>query len=467
MSSHTRYIKAHNLYNESFIKRKSGYIEYDEEENCKVFSNIYFETFNLTSENKRMIVQFSDYKYNTSELTDFSGTKELSNLAIKFKNCKFKNLNIKSLFYSSITFDNCEIDAIEINHNLRGDKENKYFPIIIINTNITTLKINNSILECKFYINPQSKLNKNEIEIQKVEITNSVFKENFKLHHAKIERFELEDIDFEKNADFFKSSFIKGILEENKEENTKTDDIGFKSINFKKLALFGDTKFFKKMVFRYVTFEGHNHFKSAELYKGIDLEYTNIQKEINFYGIDIKDKKTTSQETYRIIKHQFEKLGNKIEANKYHALELEQKRIELEKEKGKNWKEYIVFKLHDLSSQHSTNWFRAVTWILIVGLITNLLHNSMWYLLSFPIIGLISYTYPDDLEKKLFIPIILFLSMIFLSNELKFNDIFKYISILTKENDFNYNYFLMTLNKVSLGYLYYQFLMSVRKDTRK
>jgi len=51
--------------------------------------------------------------------------------------------------------------------------------------------------------------------------------------------------------------------------------------------------------------------------------------------------------------------------------------------------------------------------------------------------------------------------------DINIDDIFKFMSIITKQEDFNCNYFLMTVNKVSLGYLYYQFLMSVRKDTRK
>lgn len=51
--------------------------------------------------------------------------------------------------------------------------------------------------------------------------------------------------------------------------------------------------------------------------------------------------------------------------------------------------------------------------------------------------------------------------------EITTDNIFKYINILSKIEDFNCSYLAMTLNKVSLGCLYYQFVTAVRKDTRK
>ena len=86
----------------------------------------------------------------------------------------------------------------------------------------------------------------------------------------------------------------------------------------------------------------------------------------------------------------------------------------------------IVLFIHKLSSNHSSNWFLALFWIFVVSLITS------WSLDSITV-----------------------------------DNFFKYINILSKIEDFNCSYMAMTLNKVSLGYLYYQFLTAVRKDTRK
>ncbi|QOG11239.1 hypothetical protein [Arcobacter sp. FWKO B] len=336
------------------------------------------------------------------------------------ENCSFDELSVVS-FPCAIEFINCKITKLSINRIFNNSNNIFYFDLQ--GGFIDYCYIEGDI-KTKFYINKQDDNNTNQTKINKLEIRKANFEQNFKLHNCVVDEVLIKDVDFEKNADFYKSKFIKGM---------DTNDIYFKSINFKGLALFGDTEFFKKLIFKYVTFEGYNHFKSSKLHKGLDLEYTNVQKEINFYGMDILDKTTTSQETYRIIKNQFEKLNNKIEANKYHALELEQRKKELEKNKWQNFSEYLVFKIHSISSKHSTSYAIPLVWIFMVSLCTN-------YFLGNTMIN-------------------------FSSNG--WNNIFKYINILSNIEAFNNSYITMTLNKVSLGYLYYQFVTAVRKDTRK
>ena len=53
------------------------------------------------------------------------------------------------------------------------------------------------------------------------------------------------------------------------------------------------------------------------------------------------------------------------------------------------------------------------------------------------------------------------------NEKLNFECIFKYINILTTKDDFDNSYIAMTLNKVLLGYLYYQFLTAVRRNTKE
>ena len=183
-----------------------------------------------------------------------------------------------------------------------------------------------------------------------------------------------------------------------------------------------------------------SHYKIAPSILAAD--YANIEKEMNFFdvkGLDSKiSKLNTSQETYRIIKHQFEKLNNKIEANKYHALEMEQhRRNNFESLKNsflfdkeisfENILNSTISCFHWLSSNHSSNWVYPLLWIFAISFITT------WSL----------------------------------GFEITINNSFKYINILSKIEDFNSSYIAMTLNKVSLGYLYYQFLTAIRKDTRK
>lgn len=431
------------------------------------YYNLDFEFDELLVENE-IIINFGDsyggasFRYDTDIYVIKNGSYFIVKNTIFKKKVTITINNPKS----EIKFINCKFEN-DLLINSQAKDRNGENSLIIEQGYINNLIIDNFVANYKFYINPQEKNYKEEIKIDNLKITNSRFIENFKLHNAVVGKFELEDVDFDKNADFFKSEFLGGALNQNEEENTDNGDIGFKAINFKKLALFGDTIFHKKVIFKYVTFEGHNNFKSSILKKGIDLVYTNIQQEINFYDIYIEDKTTISQETYRIIKHQFEKLGNKIEANKYHALELDQKRKRLKGNDDSDWKEKLVFDFHNWSSEHSTNWFRALLWIFIVGLVTNLLTNSLLYLTSFPFIIILSYICGKTIDEKLLIPIGVFSSFILFSSELQFDDVFKFISVFTNEEDFCENYFLMLLNKVSLGYLYYQFVISTRKDTRK
>ncbi|WP_304544509.1 hypothetical protein [Sulfurimonas microaerophilic] len=337
---------------------------------------------------------------------------------IEFKNCHFSNIIIKE-----------EI----INANLLFDYDEQ-------NTNqeIEKFILFGCTLNGKFYINKQYSGNNKTLTIKSLKIENTVFKSNFKLHKTVLKEFNIEDTDFEKHADFFKSIFHQGTLKKDDIEKINDNDIGFKAINFKGLALFGDTEFHKKLIFKYVTFESFSHFRKAKLFKGLDLDYSNIQNEMNFFDVTELDnseaKNNTSQETFRIIKHNFTKIGNTIEANKYHALELKKRRNQL-KILSADFFNYLVFFFHWISSNHSQYWVLPVLWILAIGYLTYLSLDSF-----------VCARYGC-------------------SNNLI--DMFKYISIINYDDCIKKNPIIFILNKVLLGYFYYQFIVSIRKDTRK
>lgn len=293
---------------------------------------------------------------------------------------------------------------------------------VFINKEFTHLSLKNCCFEGKFYINAQYNNPDKVVKIDSLNIQDTKFHANFKLHNSEVKHFVLKDTDFERNADFFKTKFLT------------TEDIVFHTINFRALALFGETVFSEYLVFKYVTFGGYSHFREAVFKKGLNLEYANIEKEMNFFGIKKLDEKesieNTNQETYRIVKYQLQKVGNIIDSNKYHALELEKKRQKVCNfcdKKNRSFLDCLVLNIHNISSNYSTNWLIALGWIFVVGLIFNFC----------------------------------------LTNEFLSMNIFKYISLLTSKEDFCSNYLLFILNKVMLGYLYYQFLTAIRKDTRK
>jgi hypothetical protein len=270
------------------------------------------------------------------------------------------------------------------------------------------------------YAHDLYKIELKNCEINQITIKDSVFKKDFAIYNTKINTITIKNVDFEALSEF--------------NEVTFQEQFDLSEITYKGFALFDKCIFNTKAKFEYIIFEKFVSFRGSLFNKGLNLDYTSGDKEINFFGIkgleSKESRKNTSRETYRIIKYNFEKIGNKIEANYYHTLELARHRNGI-------WKhsllDGIVSFFHWLSSNYSTNWLLSLFWIFIISICTNLsLGNDLIIL-----------------------------------NKIQFECIFKYINILSSINDFNNSYMIMVLNKVSLGYLYYQFLTAVRKDTRK
>lgn len=330
---------------------------------------------------------------------------EIYLLSQNFYNCTFENLSVLN-----------DVKIVHVDLNSNDIRLLQFANIEVINNGINKIDIKNS-------------------HINKIMIVDAVFKRDFTIYESKIDSIEIKNVNFESLSEF--------------NEVTFQDNFDFKEISYKGLSLFDRCTFNTKAEFEYIIFEKFTSFRGSIFNKGLNLDFTSCEKEINFFGINglanFESKKHTSQETYRIIKNNFEKIGNKIEANKYHALELENKGKSLEKNKWTNFSDYIVFKLHAISSKHSTNWVLSLLWIIFVGLLTVLFLH--W-----------------DIVKDLF----------YNPNHFKleyigkiFNKLVKYIYIGNMDEELKNHSLILLFNKVSLGYLYYQFLTAVRKDTRK
>ncbi len=100
-----------------------------------------------------------------------------------------------------------------------------------------------------------------------------------------------------------------------------------------------------KVEFEYVTFLNFTNFRKAKFYNGLDFEHTNLKEPPNFLNAEITPK-NTNRETYRIIKHSFEKIGNQLEANKYFSYEMTKYREELQRKKV-------------LSAERAVFWFNS------------------------------------------------------------------------------------------------------------
>ena len=386
--------------------------------------------------------------------------------SIEFNNCRFKHSSgnlIKDLFSDntdsskSVKFNYCHFDNFIIsNEDIKYNLGVKICKFNLYGGVIENLTIQNIELSSKLYFNrQQSAENEQKTQIKNLKIYDSVFKENFKLHHCNIQNILIKNTDFEKQADFYKSSFHNGISEYNDKS------IYFKALNFGGLTIFGHCEFTRKVIFSSVTFGDFVHFKKAHFENGLDLDYTNIQKEMNFFdvtGLDSSEsQENTSQETYRIVKYNFQKIGNQIEANKYHALELNVHRqdtwhkikeetwykiqdlfflnrgeVYFEKKTGTLLLDIIPSLIHKVSSNYGQSWLLPLIWILAVGVISNcLISGCSW----------------DNISN--------------------FTEILKHVSIINLDDTLKDNPKIFLFNKISLGYLYYQFINATRKNIKK
>jgi len=397
------------------------------EENL-LFNHSFLKLFHFT---KIRQITFNNCKFNFPPvITDDRIWK------VEFNNCEFtisgnmaKGLLKDNGSHSKrVIFNNCIFDDFNIGDisDIQYNQDIKLCRFYLSGGRIKHLNIENIELATKFYINKQYDGKSECTKIEKVTIQDVNFKENFKLHHCEIGEILVRDTDFEKHADFFKSDFKKGIDTESGDKTIK-----FHALNFKGLALFGDCTFSDKVSFQYVTFESFSHFRRAEFQKGLDLDYTNIQKEMNFFdivGLDSSiSKEHTSQETYRIIKHNFKKIGNQIEANKYHNLELLTHNKNIWAREDANLRLFsdgVISFLNLITSYFSKYWMLPLIWIFIVGVI------------SANVLG-----------------------------EVTLPNIIKYATI-TQYEDLKDHASLFLFNKASLGFLYYQFIQSIRKNTK-
>lgn len=292
------------------------------------------------------------------------------------------------------------------------------------------------------------------------------------------------------------------------EECTVNSNIKFQNIIFLGVTSFIETTFNKKVEFIHSRSEDLFLFNSTKI-EEIVIDNTFFNSESNFLDMKNKDEKDLkaenikNRETARIIKHSFEKLNNIIEANKFYALEMEKRKEELsiDIEKGKNIFEYFIFHIHKFSSEHSTNPLLVLFWILIISLFYSYCYDFLekkdFYVECFDEKYLKSWIYSFYNLKEFFdlflvISIIfgIFLLISFISYQKKtglmiifaMSSICLYIfltkdfnlflvaknfnpfSIMTKGEDLSFS---MLIYKSTIAYLIYQFIISIRQNTRR
>lgn len=428
------------------------------------FNDVDFKNAKITIIDNNFIVDGLPISTNRDKKPFFE------NRQVIFNNCNFQhkiifqhkipnNLYFISSKINEVRFSSC--NAPKSKYNSNDDC------IAFKDSSIDKLSINDSTFEIPFVNRSYEDENST---INKLYISGTNFKSHFEISCYTINDFTCSQNNF--NNAYFQNLLVN-------EHNTNSTY--FATNIFEGIANFQNSEFFSFAQFTHNIFKSNTNFECI-FNKGLLLDNSIFKEDANFFGIkklDIENAiKNTSQETYRIIKHQFQKIGNNIEANKYHSLELKKQKEKLDnlykEDKTSHWKEWLVFQLHGLSSEHSSNWFLPLLWIGIVGFMSNFLTNNIWLTFLAIFFMLVSYKTSFTITKRLSILLgIFFLISLFsgtLSNAVQNTYILS--SNLSLRGDHvnkisTWFSFITIFNKVSLGYLYYQFLTAIRKDTNK
>jgi len=328
--------------------------------------------------------------------------------------------------------------------------------------------------ECKFLANFE--LSRNDIE-KGLTFVNCTFNKDLILKNvtfkigskvrikncSMIENVNFENTTFEDLADFNNTSFNK---------------INFYKTTFKDIAVFTETIFNKKVDFIHTTFEKLSIFRNSEFIYSINLKDAIFKEKANF--LEIKTD-VSNRETARIIKDSFEQQNNIIEANKFYALEMKEREKELSPKK--DFFEWLVFKVHGLSSNYSQDWLLAFFWIVIFTLNYSFLNcisqNNENNLVFFSLISMIVlYAVADFLNNHIDDKLVHFSIMITFSSiyYLLYGFTSKDFYLKTFSNNLN-PFSIMTelskldfstlIYKITIAYLIYQLIVSIRQNTRR
>lgn len=147
----------------------------------------------------------------------------------------------------------------------------------------------------------------------------------------------------------------------------RTRRASFLNLDSAKLFAFEKIEVLEQVVFEYATFQGHATFRGTKFLGGLDLDRANFSGEANFLGVDADGGNiaNTTRETYRLIKHSFDKIGNHLEANKFFAKEMDKYREEVSGNKSLPLWDRAVFHINKNVSDFGQNYLLSIGWLLL------------------------------------------------------------------------------------------------------
>ncbi|MDX4066766.1 pentapeptide repeat-containing protein [Aliarcobacter skirrowii] len=417
--------------------------------NCQIFEN---ESLFFDCEFKRVKINsetinielFRNCRIETLNAHNSIFNKEILNDI--FEKCKGIKLN-------SLTFNDCIIKEV---FSLANSSDVYYKNLVFFNCTFerefslyldSNLEMNNIKL---IYCNFQSEFIIKVKKIKLLQIKNTTFTANVNLGSNSIEIFDLKSSNFTKNCNFYNTEFIK------------TNDFKFTTFN--------QSVNFSKAKFNYIDFSDTNF-----------LSFVDFSEISNIENKQIECKKIKNRKTARVLKSKLDEANNIIESNYFYSIEMKKREEELENDlkEGKNFFEWLVFKIHGISSNHSQDWLLALFWIIsftflsvsIEKIFSSSLTLSDKGVLSLLVFSMIvaSNIYLSNSKRVyyLFSIVIYYLIYSILTQDWLlecFSNKLNPFSIMTGNEELTFSAFIY---KIIIAYLIYQFIVSIRQNTRR
>ncbi len=363
------------------------------------------------------------------------------------------------------------------------------FDDMLFNTNQHNYLEQNTIKLLKFeHCTFEKKFKLNDYKIDEFICENSLFKSKFEFKENKLITFRLYNSNFDGTSDLYGCQFIKFRIE----KSIFNDFAGFEHCTFGT-----SNKLIEELAtFKYATFKDSLNVRGSKFLSGLDIRYINLHGEANFLDSEIKST-NNPRDTFRQLKHEADKIGNIIDANKHYQKEMQEREKELHNNLPKDFFDWIIFKIHNFASANSQNSLLPLFWIFIfsytysyffsfldnkgycIGILKERFLNSIAYyiystdlihlfMLSF-LMSLPFITANSFLKKNYYFLFWIFITFlyVYLTKDFTLSIVSNNInpfSIITEKGELNFHELLY---RVTIAYLMYQFVVSIRQNTRR
>ena len=212
----------------------------------------------------------------------------------------------------------------------------------------------------------------NHASFDSVTMHNCTFRKKLEFKENAIGVLTIDNCSFDKIANFHGSR----IDSFRAEQVIFTEFVGFEACQF---GAPGNAALETRAVFNFVTLMGLSNFRHACFHGGLDIRNVNLKDAPNFLGCAVSFA-GTDRESFRLIKHSFERVGNQVDANRFLVLELRKRKEEL---MPRPWhdQERLVLTLNDAISGFGQSYVRPIGLMVALATLFGLLqlgHENQW-----------------------------------------------------------------------------------------